>query len=206
MASALRLCVCSVIAILAFAQPAGAEWHLTPYVGMTLGGSTTFPDYENIFAGKQFGRKHLVFGGSVTRFWRGPLGLEGLFAHVPGIFDRDVENQFFTGSHATALMGNLVVTIPRAWSEHGLRPFASGGFGLVHVSQKYPQDALVIRRNELGYNVGGGAVGPITDRTGVRFEVRRFSYVKSGDIAGSSVGARENISYWTATVGVVFRY
>lgn len=205
MASALRLCVCSVVVVLAVARPASADWHFTPSAGLTLGGSTTFPDLENILAGRQFGRKHLVFGGSVTRFWRGPLGVEGLFAFVPGIFDRD-DLPVFEGSHAMALMGNLVVTIPRAWSEHGLRPFASGGFGLLQVSQKYPQDILVIRRNVLGYNVGGGAVGPITDRTGVRFEVRRFSYVKSGEIVGSSVGARENINYWTATVGVVFRY
>jgi hypothetical protein len=102
-------------------------------------------------------------------------------------------------------MGNVVVTIPRAWSEHGLRPFASGGFGLMHVAQDYPQDVFVVRRNELGYNVGGGAVGPITERTGIRFEVRRFSYVRSRAIEGTSLD-RENISYWTATVGVVFRY
>ncbi len=204
MERALRLWVCSAIAVLAFARPASAEWHFTPFVGMTLGGTTTFPDLENIRAGKQFARKHLVFGGSVTRFWRGPLGFEGLFTYVPGIFDRD-DLAIFEGSHTLALMGNAVVTIPRAWSEHGLRPFASGGFGLLQVSQTYPQDLFVIRRNVLGYNFGGGAVGPITDRTGIRFEARRFSYVKSAAIEGESLD-RENISYWTATVGVVFRY
>jgi hypothetical protein len=193
-----------VLAVLAFAQPAAADWHFTPFVGWTLGGSTTFPDFENLFAGKTFGRNHLVYGGSATRFWSGPLGIEGLFSYVPGIFDRD-ELQFFTGSRSIALMGNVVVTIPRAWSEHGLRPFASGGFGLMHVAQDYPQDVFVVRRNELGYNVGGGAVGPITERTGIRFEVRRFSYVRSRAIEGTSLD-RENISYWTATVGVVFRY
>jgi hypothetical protein len=75
----------------------------------------------------------------------------------------------------------------------------------MHVAQDYPQDVFVVRRNELGYNVGGGAVGPITERTGIRFEVRRFSYVRSRAIEGTSLD-RENISYWTATVGVVFRY
>jgi hypothetical protein len=193
-----------VVALLVFAQPASADWHLTPFLGWTLDGNTTFPDPENTLADRSFGRGHLVFGASVTRFWRGPLGVEGLLAYVPGLFDRE-EFIAITSSRSVAAMGNLVVTIPRAWSEHGLRPFASGGFGLMHVAQTYPGAALSFRRNVLGYNVGGGAVGPLTDRTGLRFEVRRFSYVKSGEISGVSID-RENLSYWTATAGVVIRY
>ena len=127
-----------------------------------------------------------------------------MFTYVPGIFDRDVLATI-TSSRTLALMGNVIVTIPRTWSEHGLRPFASGGFGLLHVARQDALELFPIQRNVLGYNVGGGAVGPITDRTGIRFEARRFSYVKSGDIRGVSFD-RENLSYWTATVGVVFRY
>ena len=204
MLKALRLCVCSVIALLSFAHPAAADWHFTPFIGVTLGGSTTFNDPENVLTGRKFARKHAVFGGSVTRFWRGPLGVEGLFAYVPGIFDRD-DLAHVTGSRSVAAMGNVVVTIPRAWSEHGLRPFVSGGFGLLHVAQDDLLDIFPIRRNVLGYNIGGGAVGPITERTGVRFEARAFSYIRSADPVGVSVD-RENFSFWTATVGVVFRY
>ena len=204
MIKALRLCVCWIIAFLSFARPAAADWHFTPFIGVTLGGSTTFNDPENVRTGRTFARKHLVFGGSVTRLWRGPIGVEGLVAYVPGIFDRD-NLPDVSGSRTSAAMGNVVVTIPRAWSEHGLRPFVSGGFGLLHVSREDPLDLFPIRRNVLGYNVGGGAVGPITERTGVRFEARAFSYVRSADPVGVSVD-RENFSFWTATVGVVFRY
>lgn len=204
MASALRVSVCSILAVLAFVRPAAADWHFSPFVGLTLGGTTTFFDPENEATGSTFGRKHLVWGGSVTRLWRGPIGLEGIFAHVPGIFDRE-DLAIVTGSRSIALMGNVVVTIPRAWSEHGLRPFVSGGFGLLHVAQEDPLDLFPIRRKVLGYNVGGGAVGPLTDRTGIRFEARRYSYVRSAEPQGVSFD-RENLSYWTATVGVVFRY
>jgi hypothetical protein len=200
----LRLCVWSVIALLSFARPAAADWHFTPFIGVTLGGNTTIIDPENVLTGRKFARKHPVFGASVTRLWRGPIGLEGLVAYVPGIFDRD-DLTLVTGSRSIAAMGNVVVTIPRAWSEHGLRPFVSGGFGVLHVAKTDPLDVFPIRRNVLGYNVGGGAVGPITERTGVRFEARAFSYIRSADPAGGSVD-RENFSFWTATVGVVFRY
>lgn len=204
MTKTLRLCVCSVIALLSFARPAAADWHFTPFIGVTLGGSTTFNDPENVRTGEKFARKHLVFGASVTRLWRGPIGVEGVVAYVPGIFDRDNLSDV-SGSRTIAAMGNVVVTIPRAWSEHGLRPFVSGGFGLLHVAQDNPLDLLGFRRNVLGYNAGGGAVGPLTERTGVRFEARAFSYVRSADPVGVSVD-RENFSFWTATVGVVFRY
>jgi hypothetical protein len=192
------------MAIAAFARPAAAEWQVTPFFGVTLGGNTTFNDPENTQTGRKFARRHAVYGGSVTRMWRGPIGLEGIFAYVPGIFDRD-DLSDVANSRTLAAMGNVVVTIPRGWSEHGLRPFVSGGFGLLHVTQQDPLDLLPIRRNVLGYNVGGGAVGFITDRTGVRFDLRRFSYVKSAEPSGVSFD-RETMSYWTATVGVVFRY
>ncbi len=204
MARPARLGLCSFAVLVLFARPASAEWQLTPFIGLTLGGSTTFPDPENELTGRSFGRKHLTLGGSGSLFWRGPIGVEALFIYVPGIFDRE-DLPLIEASRTMALMGNLIITIPRAWSEHGLRPFASGGFGLMHVAQDGFLELFPIRRNVLGYNVGGGAVGPITERTGVRFEARFISYVKSGDIVGESID-RETLRYWTATVGVVFRY
>ena len=60
MARTLRLCVCSLVALLAFARPAAADWQFAPFIGLTLDGSTTFSDPENTLTGKKFGRKHLV--------------------------------------------------------------------------------------------------------------------------------------------------
>lgn len=203
----LRLCVCSVIAIAAFARPANAEWHFTPFVGITFGGNSTFVGAENLETERKFfGRKDLVTGGTVSWIGRGLLGIEGTFVYIPGILDPDPERQvLFRGTDSIAAMGNVVLTTPRAWNEHGLRPFVSGGFGLLHLTLETSLDALPVRKNVLGYNVGGGAIGFISDRTGVRLEVRRFSQVKSGEQSGVSFG-REMMSYWTATVGVVFRY
>jgi hypothetical protein len=211
---ALRLCVCSIIAVLSFARPAAADWHFTPFIGTTFGGNSTFIGTESALPeGKFFGRKDLVVGGAVSRFWRGPVGVEGIFVHVPTIidpgFDPDVTGSpttpLITGNYSIAAMGNVIFTTPRAWNEHGLRPFVSGGFGLLHLTMETLQGALTLRRNVMGYNVGGGAIGFVSDRTGVRFEARRFAYVKPSESSGFSIG-NETYSYWTATVGVVFRY
>ena len=204
MAKALRGCACFVF-FLVLAVPARAEWHVTPFIGVTFKGSTTFPDSENLLAGKTFNeRNHRVLGAAVSRIGRSPLGFEGIFAVVPGIFDEG-EQVTILSSRSTAVMGNVFLTIPRSWSEHGLRPFASGGFGLFRLTQVYDRDVFSLHRNVVGYNIGGGAFGPLTDRTGVRFEVRRFGYVNPSEPSGFVIGEEESLSYWTASVGVVIR-
>jgi hypothetical protein len=211
---ALRLCVCSIIAVLSFARPAAADWHFTPFIGTTFGGNSTFIGSESLLTEQKFfGRKDLVVGGSVAHIGRGLLGVEGIFVYVPGIVNPELEpdetspetEQLIVGSYSIAAMGNVVLTTPRAWNEHGLRPFVSGGFGLLHLTTETIRDALLFRRTVMGYNVGGGAIGFVSDRTGVRFEARRFAYVKPSESSGFSIG-NETYSYWTATVGVVFRY
>jgi hypothetical protein len=57
----------------------------------------------------------------------------------------------------------------------------------------------------LGYNVGGGAVGFLTERTGLRFDLRYFSNLKPVDDPDIALG-RVQLSYWLGSVGVVFRF
>ena len=99
-----------------------------------------------------------------------------------------------------ALMGNVVLTTPARWSRHGLRPFISGGVGLLHASQMNVAN-LPVNSNLFGFNVGGGAVGFITNRTGLRFDLRYFSNLRRDD-EGLAFG-RVRLSYWNAGVGVV---
>ena len=76
----------------------------------------------------------------------------------------------------------------------------------MHASQQ-PQFANLfpIDENLLGYNAGGGAVGFITDRTGLRFDLRYFSSLTSPNEVGIIFGA-SRLHYWTGSVGVVFKF
>ena len=47
-------------------------------------------------------------------------------------------------------------------------------------------DVLPVEAKLLGYNVGGGAVGFLTERTGLRFDLRYFSNLKPTDDTGRS--------------------
>jgi hypothetical protein len=195
--TALRILTLAASLVAALPRPVSAEWQLAPFVGWTFKGSTTLPD----LAGGQ-DQVHWTFGGAATLIADGPLGVEGLFLYTPGFFGSGLG--LVNESRTLALMGNVVLATPRAWNEYGLRPFVSGGLGLLHASLEDAQDLFPVRENLLGINVGGGAVGFLTDRTGLRFDLRYFRHLKPGEEGDAFGDVR--LSYWTGTIGVVFRY
>jgi hypothetical protein len=187
---------------------AAADWHLTPFLGLTFQGQTTLLDSESAA-----GKAHWHFGGAVTVVGNGVLGAEGLIVYTPGFFQQDnppaiggVPAPDVVASRSLAIMGNAVLTTPRKWNEYGLRPFLSGGIGLLRASAKDSFDLLPVKANLLGYNIGGGAVGLFTERTGLRFDLRYFSNLKPTDSDESIAIGRVQLRYWTASAGVVFRY
>jgi hypothetical protein len=186
---------------------AAADWQIAPFIGLTFNGSTTLFNPEN---GVE--KTHWNFGGTVSVVSAGILGVEGLFIYTPNFFENKNPSGFETvppsvvDSRAMALMGNVLVTIPRSWNEYGLRPFVSGGAGLLYASSTDSASVFPVRANFLGYNVGGGAVGFLTERAGLRFDLRYFGTLKAKELAeGISIGP-PSLSFWTASVGVVFRY
>jgi len=197
---ALRLVALCGVLIAVRPPGAYAEWHLTPFIASSFGGDTNF-NLTQV-------RRHWSFGGTVRLVGAGPLGLESIFVYVPGPFESIGPENSITKSHTFALMGNVVLTTPRSWSEYGLRPFVSGGLGWLratHNDIEFP-----VRANLAGYNVGGGAVGFLTDKVGVRFDLRFYRTVPPGEKPGEQTltgdGGRVRLHYWTGSVGVVFKY
>ncbi len=179
---------------------ASADWQFAPLFGLTFKGETTLVDLEH-----GADKVHWNVGAAATLIGRGPIGIEGLFVFTPHFFETD-EVSALTGSRTMALMGNVVLATPRAWNEYGLRPYVSGGLGLLHASQRtLVPDIFPVNSSLLGYNVGGGAVGFITDRTGLRFDLRYFSSLSRTDQAGIAFGP-VRLRYWSASTGIVFRY
>ena len=199
------------LAVAALPRAAAAEWHLTPLFGFTFKGSTTLPNEQataddDITVVSAASRVHWNFGGSAVLIGSWPVGVEALVLYTPGFLQQDSGVQFLRTSRTTAVMGNLVLATPRSWNEYGLRPFVSGGFGLLRVSAEDQADLLEDPVNLFGYNIGGGAIGFITDNTGLRFDLRYFSHVRSGkELIGISFGPIE-LSYWNAALGFVIRY
>jgi hypothetical protein len=210
----LRTLMLSVV-LLAAPGSAAADWQFTPFIGWTFKGSTTLSEIE-------VGAAHLGhwnFGGAVTVIGRGPLGGEAYVVYTPGFFNRSDPPPLgapvafgVKASRSYALMGNIVVATPLSWNEYGLRPFVSGGLGLLHATQidENEIDVFTFRRNILAYNIGGGAVGFLSDRTGVRFDLRYIRNLRNEEdpLAVDPVTASQQrrLHYWTAAIGVVLKY
>lgn len=180
---------------------ADADWLFAPFVGSAFGGSTALPDLEQGASSAQ-----LIFGGSAGWWSAGILGLEGDFGYAPRFFERDNLAGVFTGSNVVTLGGNVVVSAPISVTRESLRPYLVGGLGWMHASideNLFPQ-IFGRTRNAVGINFGGGAIGFISPRTGIRFELRHFrSLERDTDLF---TGESESLlSFWRATVGVVIK-
>ena len=182
-----------------FPSVASADWIFAPFIGATFAGSTTVHDPE-----QGASSAHLLIGGSAGWWSTGIIGLEGDFSDVPRFFETD--NLVVSSSNVITLGGNVVVAAPLSVTRESLRPYLVGGLSWMHLSIEegvnvFPE--LFGARNSLALNLGGGAIGFISPRTGVRFEVRQFRSLERGENLN---GERQSLlSFWRATVGVVIR-
>lgn len=194
----LRALAAGGLLALAFPQSAAAEWHFTPMVGTTFFIKTPLVDPDA--ATDQI---HRNFGGSVALLGGGILGAEGLVVWTPGFFTGD--KGLVLRSRTISAMGNIVVTTPRRWTEYSLRPFVSGGFGVIKVSKTEVKPVFSFNSNIPGFNIGGGAIGFLSKRTGVRFDLRYYSSLARSDEGDDVSFGPVHIRYMTASVGVVLR-
>jgi hypothetical protein len=187
---------------------AAAEWQLRPFIGFTFGGETTFRDPE-----KAIGTQNAVIG--VSGGWLGEIfGLEADFGRAPGFFETDqvaglasptlADAEVLT-SAVTTLTGNVVIALPARLAGYGLRPYFSGGAGLMHIDAVGQFQALDLHRTLPTLSLGGGVTGFLSSNVGLSWDVRRLSTLSEGETLGNSVG-RERLSFWRATMAVALRY
>src|SRR5262249_49971100 len=138
------------------ATPASAEWHIVPLVGLTFKGNTNAPLVGNTIA--PIGT-HPDFGGAIALLGEGILGVEGIGVVTPNFkADGDPVNNIVRPSRPLAVMGNVVLTTPRRWTEYSLRPYVSGGFGVMRLSVVDIKEVLKTNTNTAGFDIGGGAI------------------------------------------------
>jgi hypothetical protein len=182
---------------------ASADWLFAPFFGGAFGGSTALLGLERGADTTQF-----IFGGSVGWWSAGIIGFESDFAYAPRFFETDNQAGLITGSNVLTWSGNVVVAAPVSVTRESLRPYVIGGLGWMRSSidegglNLFPE--LVGTRNSTGINFGGGAVGFITSRTALRFEIRHFRSLERSENP-VTLENESLLSFWRLTVGVVIR-
>jgi opacity protein-like surface antigen len=181
---------------------ASADWLVSPFVGLRFGADTTL-----LFApGPPEGSRFVwgVSGGLVTD---GVFGFEGEFSYAPDFFETELH--VLADSRVVTLSGNVMLALPLEATTYGLRPYVIGGLGLMHAgSSPLPDfgEVFEIDSNFLALNLGAGAIGPVSPRSSIRFDIRYFRNMKTDEAAPvmpEAGGAQ--LSFWRATVGLTFR-
>jgi hypothetical protein len=146
-----------------------------------------------------------MLGGSAAWLSNNVLGVEADLAFVPGIFVRDNTSNLVTSNRAFTLSGNVILAAPLTVTRESLRPYLIGGIGLVHALLEDQICLLECRGlNEPALQLGGGAIGFLSDRAGIRLDLRQVRTLRrEEDLLGDR---RAKLSFWRATVGAVIRY
>ncbi len=189
-----------LLAVLAAAPARAAERQLKPFFGATVGGSTTFVDPE-----------------SASGTWNPVVGVSGVFLgemfgaevdvfDAPGFFETG-DKELVRSSRVVGVTGNVIVAAPHRLTEYSLRPYLVAGVGVMHLNATTALGVFNLAATTPVFDIGAGAVAFVTNRVGVSWELRRFQSLGANRIEpGLTTTGELHLSYWRATMAVVFRY
>jgi opacity protein-like surface antigen len=178
------------LVIAAVPATASADWLLTPYVGsahLDITDSGTRP----------------IVGGSVS--WMGPVaGFEVDLGDGPAFLESKAGRQI-DRSNLLTLMTNGVVQFPTASGR--VRPYVVGGVGLIQTYVRRSGSALEIGDENLGFNVGGGAIYFLNERFGLRGDLRYFRALRNDDATAEEDALEiSELQFLRGTFGVTFKF
>jgi hypothetical protein len=169
------------------ASQASAETILTPYAGAVFSGDTP--------------KSHLVYGGSLAFTAPTGLGFEVDFAIAPDFFDSDAFE--VPDSNVTTLMGNIMFSGAVGGNS---RIYGTVGGGLMKSSVDDADDFFDVDRNDFGVNAGGGIIVGISDKVGIRGDIRYFRNIGDEEPDNELDIDFGSFSYWRGTAGVAFTF
>jgi opacity protein-like surface antigen len=174
---------------------ARADWLFTPNVGAGFGGDAS-------------GREHLSWGASIGWMGAGVFGWEADFAFTPEFFEGDdTDADLFDSSNVTSFMVNALVGVPVGGTTGGgFRPYFSGGLGLLQSNVTGAESLFEVNNSEFGFNLGGGAMGFMTDHVGFRGDIRYYRALSDPDEDNEFDISVGDFDFWRATGGVTFRW
>ena len=186
---------------------AAADWLFTPFIGMNFGSSVKFidaiGDREDEF------EKRVDFGASLAWMGGGIAGFELDFGYSPNFFETTEGDADFDygDNNLTTFMANVVLGAPiGGQSGFGIRPYASGGVGIIRSQISDVEDLFDISSNDWGYNVGAGLSAFFSDNVGLRGDIRYFRSLQDNEPDDEFDVALGSLRFWRGSVGIVFRF
>jgi len=191
-----RIVVITALALAAVPSAARAQGYLAPALGVTFGN----PSAQ--------GRANFV--ADLGWLSRQPVGVELDVMYAPSFFGSDGP---YGQNSVTTVMGNVIFAGSggggygrRYGGRSSVRPYVSGGFGVMHETVNVPATSGTISNTDLGVNLGLGVMAVNRRQIGLRAEVRYFR-----DLVDNNSGNTTNIDFgsfhfWRASIGLVLPF
>jgi len=182
-----NLVVAGFIAIVSVPSPAWTDSLFVPWLGANSGNQNVSGVVD--------------FGAGVGTMFDGVIGVDLDFGYSPDFFGNGLN------SYVLTTMGNVTVGIPfDRGHAAGIRPYLTGGIGLIRASIDSPRFGLSAANNDAGVNLGGGVIGFFGQHVGVRGDLR---YLRSLEDDNSTNPFNQfdlaRLHYWRTSFGVVLR-
>ena len=177
-------------------------WFFTPFVGANFGGDANFEEFDDF---DDEAERRIDFGGTLGWLGDNAIGFEVDFGYSPNFFANTLgdSNFEFGDSNVTTLMGNVLIGAPGG---EGIRPYGSGGVGLIRSHVDGGSFFNDLDTNDFGVNIGGGVQGYFNDQIGLRGDVRYFRSLQDNEPDDEFDLGLADFDFWRATVGVTFRW
>jgi hypothetical protein len=198
-----RAAVLTGICLGASTPTAHADYIFTPFVGKTFAATSALTTTSGVPVVASVDKQTWLVGGSAAWLTRNVLGAEVDFGYAPRFFKSDDVTR--PGSNVMSLTGNLLLAVPLSVTRESLRPYLSAGLGMLHAGVNDQISFATIDRNLLATSIGGGAIGFLTPRAGVRFDLRRVRSTSEG-LNTATLLKEPQLGFWRATIGVAIRY
>lgn len=185
---------------------ASADWLLTPFIGANFGGNADFGAFDDF--DDEFERR-VDMGASLGWMGAGIVGFEVDFGWSPNFFENTVGpgNFEFGDSSVMTLMGNVLVGVPiGGQTGFGIRPYGSGGAGLIRGQIDGDGFFDDLDSNNFGFNVGAGVHGFFSDNIGIRGDIRYFRTLTEEEPEDAFDLGLSDFDFWRATVGLTIRF
>ena len=197
----LMISALSLILLPASAQAQG--WFFSPFIGGNFGGNADFGDFPDDDDAVE---RRMDFGATLG--WNGDniIGFEFDLGYSPNFFQDTAgdANFEFGDNNVTTMMGNVLFSAPPGG---GVRPYASGGLGLIRASVQSATGLFNdLSTNDLGVNIGGGLNANFNDNVGIRGDLRYFRSLQDNEADNDFDLSLGNFDFWRGSVGLTFRW
>jgi hypothetical protein len=185
-----KACLLWAAAMVAIPVQARADGYVSPWLGFSIASAT-----DN-------GRS--AFGATAGYMGAGVFGFEADVGYSPDFFGSRSE---FGSNNAITAMGNFILGVPIGGTHGaGVRPFVSGGVGLIRTHIEGGTLVNASRTNNaFGYDIGAGMMGFFNQHVGLRGDVRYLNTLRDTNRESGVDFEPGRLSYWRISGGVTFR-